>query len=542
MFSKIKRFIRTNPVLVLLVISLATRLIWLFFGMPSVTNDEADIYASAYIFGRTLHDYWGHFAFLTTGILTAKPSLPVYIGSIPFFFTAAKSVILARLPFVLLNSATPVLLFLLVRRLGNDKRLPYLAFFVFNFSPWFSYPSMTGYEAMVALFFILLFFLTAVSRLPGKWKFFAFILTGFCAFNSYMGMKPVFPFVLIAGFLFYLGVHKTGFTRKKVLQAVAFSLIAYAAFIGINYFAPNATLVKREYQIMLTYYEEPKIKGMVWFERWTSTGPDKLITALSNRYTIRFRDYLSKYFMAFDPQLFFQKGDPSSLYGMADLSGFFFLTDFVFFIIGLLSVASLKDKGLRILLALYFIGGLPIVLSNTNPTFLLRGVILLIPYVLTIALGMTRSLERHKRMAWALGILFILNYALYFTVYNVRIANLNGEQLKYTIKKISDEVASIKDQYRHVTIYNREAQETFLQYTFYEINDPAVIAQHMRDRNYTYKNVTVSVGCPKVLPKRDELVVYNKEDCGEPGGDVKIVDLLHPRDRSGKDYFIFRGK
>jgi len=511
--------------------------------MPSVTNDEADIYTSAYIFGRTLKDYYGNWGFLTTGILTAKPSLPIYIGAIPWFFTSIKSVILARLPFVLLNSISPVLLYSIIKSFKIGKRLPFLAFFVINFSPWFSYPSTTGYEAMVVLFFILLFFRITVSRIKMIIKIPLSLIIGFLAFNSYMGTKPVFPFILFIGFLFYLNVHKNEFTKKQIFSAIVFSIVTFSIFIGINYIAPNSTLVKREYQIMLNYYEKPQIEGKVWFERWTSKGPDKLIALLSNKFTIRLKDYASKYFISFNPQLFFQKGDPSSLYGTADLSGLFFITDFVFFILGLYFLSGIKNRGIYILLALFFVGGLPVALSNSSPTFILRGVILLIPYSILIAYGMEQGIKKWRYGIMFLTILFAINYALFITVYSVRITNLNGEQWKYTIKLISEKIDLIKNNYTNITIYNPEARETFFQYAFYNINDAHIIIDRMKNQNYIYQNIKVTILCPKKVPKQNELVVMNREFCGVPSKEeTNILTTIEPLDRSGNDYYFFSGR
>ncbi len=539
MMKKIVRFLGRHPYYTLFAVSLLTRLFWLGWSWQSVTNDEADLYTSAYLFGRTLKDYFGNTFFLTTGILTPKPSVPVYIGAIPWFFFSVKSVLLAKLPFILLNSLTPLLLYSLIAKLTRDRKLPLFAYLVFNFSPWFSYPSATGYEAVVALFFVLLFFRAALME-PGRMKLPLSVAAGFFAFNSYMGIKPLFPFVLFIGLLFYGGLHAKKIRVASLLKTAVLSFALYGLLIGINYVAPNATLVKREYANMLAYYEKPKIEGMVWFERWTSTGPGPLITAISNKYTIRLREYASKYFTTFNPQYFFQKGDPSSLYGTADLSGLFFMTDFIFFIAGILAISRLREHGLKHLLSLMFIGGIPIALSTTNPTFVLRGIILIIPYTILIALGMAETAKRK----WALPLLVFLiafNTALYATVYRVRIFNLNGEQWKHSIKILSDRINREAPSYRKATFVNIEPQETFLQYAFYEINDPKVIADRMRTGNFSYRNISIDDECPKTRLTKGDLYVFNKENCGTPQSRTETVFTLLPLDRSGKDYFMVRG-
>ena len=76
---------------------------------------------------------------------------------------------------------------------------------------------------------------------------------------------------------------------------------------------------------MSSYFSKQETEGRVWFDRLTTQAPSPLKTVISNKVTIRLKDQLAKYMTTFNLAIFFQKGDPSALYGTADLSGLFFL-------------------------------------------------------------------------------------------------------------------------------------------------------------------------------------------------------------------------
>lgn len=541
--KRLLKIIQTHPFVVLFAISLATRILWSNLIIPSITDDEMDIYNSAFIFAKTGHDYLGNTFFLTSGILTGKPVIPILIATLPWFFSSHKTVFLARLPFVIFNSIIPLLIYYLVHKLTKNKRYALLSFLVINFSPWFSYISVTGYEAIVSLFFMLGLFCICVSDIETNKKIVLFLLASFCAFNSYMGIKPVFPFILSIGFL--LCIPFSRITFKKIVQIGLMSLGLYAIFIATNYLAPNSERVKLEYSLMMNYYEKPKIEGMVWYERWTSQGPAPLVMLLSNKYTIRLRDHVSKYMKSFDPQIFFQKGEPSPLYGTADLSGLFFLSDFVFFIIALLHLTTIKsDKKIYLLFGLIFVGGIPVALSNANVSFLLRGIVLIIPYTILIAYGMEQVWSNKLILRYCFTfftLLLICNSLLFITLYRVRVMNLNGEEWRYSFMKIIKKTKNLEKDFKSIDIYNQQAQEFFLQYAFYEINDPNKIISGMRSRKFADNTFHFLLECPKTLPDDKTLIVYNSENCPIPHN-VRIIEKIEPLNRSGKDYYLYTGK
>ncbi|MEK7079352.1 MAG: hypothetical protein AAB929_04755, partial [Patescibacteria group bacterium] len=297
-----------RTLLILLFISLLTRSVYLFWGMPSLTNDEADLYTTSYVTAKTASDQYNNSVFLTSGFLTTKPSIPIYFGTIPWLFTSQKSIFLARLPFALLNSITPLLFFLIIYVLTKNRSLSLISFSIFNFSPWFSYLSATGYEAYMGLFFLLLSQLILLTKLSRYKKYFFYAVATFLAFNSYMGLKPIFPFV---SFIF-LSVAAFHFNKRlRLVDIIKTSIISIALFIiflSLNYVVPNTDLIKKEYTSMSSYFSKQETEGRVWFDRLTTQAPSPLKTVISNKVTIRLKDQLAKYMTTFNLAIFFQKG------------------------------------------------------------------------------------------------------------------------------------------------------------------------------------------------------------------------------------------
>lgn len=533
-----------RTLLVLLFISLLTRSAYLFWGMPSLTNDEADLYTTSYVTAKTGSDQYNNSVFLTSGFLTAKPSIPIYFGTLPWFFTSQKSIFLARLPFALLNSITPLLFFFIIFTLTKNRTLSLISFGIFNFSPWFSYLSATGYEAYMGLFFLLLSQLILLMRLSRFKKYFLFSISMFLAFNSYMGLKPIFPFVSFI-FLSVAAVHLNKRLRlTDIIKISSISIILFIIFLSLNYVIPNTDLLKKEYASMSTYFSQQETEGRVWFDRLTTQAPSPLKTVVSNKVTVRLKDQLAKYMTTFNLAIFFQKGDPSALYGTADLSGLFFLTDLIFFIIGLTQLYRIKEFSIRLLLILFFIGGIPVALAVTTPTFILRSIILIVPITLLIAYGTYFLIQKLGNNNGVLIFVFLCigNTIVFLTLYQTRIKVLNAEQWHNSDRIVSNRIAKLNPDNK-IFVFVSEPKPLFLQYAFYEMSDADLIkkvAMH-DDYNFLVNNVTIQKECPLTLPNAHESYVYKYLYCTLPISKLDVDDKFAVAgDKSGMNYMLLK--
>jgi hypothetical protein len=90
--------IKNMETIILFLISFFSRLVFLFYSMPSITHDEADYFLNGWFLAKTGSDVWNNKLFLTSGILTATGGIPIYLNSL-FFRFLDLNILNSRLPY-----------------------------------------------------------------------------------------------------------------------------------------------------------------------------------------------------------------------------------------------------------------------------------------------------------------------------------------------------------------------------------------------------------------------------------------------------------
>lgn len=144
----------------LYLISFLTRFLFLFFGMPSVTHDEADFFTNSYILAKTGTDIWNKKIFFSTGIININSSLIIYLNAL-FFSFFKKNIYDIRLIYVILSSFIPVLFYLIISKITKNKIKALFIFLIFNFAPFFVHMSIQGGIEIISslLLFLITFYL-----------------------------------------------------------------------------------------------------------------------------------------------------------------------------------------------------------------------------------------------------------------------------------------------------------------------------------------------------------------------------------------------
>ncbi len=527
-------------------LSLLMRLLFLFFGIDSVTFDEADFYYNGYLLSRTGSELFGHRLFLTSGILFATPSIPIYVSALFWKFVPFKSVLFARLPFALLNSLTPAVLFLVVYKVSRNKLLAFLTAMVFSFSPWFSHLSSTaGFDAPVSVLFLLLSSLVLLSRMDNRLKAPAFILFSFLSFNSYMGIKIIFFPVL---FILMLTVEAT---RGKVtpylaLRAGLVSLLLFFSFLAMAYLAPNAGFFKSRATNEITFLNKQKVEGDVWYARYSSRGDPLLNTLMFNKVSLPLADFQRKYMEAFNFKVLFTQGDPHPIYG-TNLIGQFHFLDFLFLIMGIIVFRRTLNRATKILLALVFVGGIPTAININAPTIALRGIILLIPYSLMIATGLYHLVRKpHSLFRPAVIGLYLFSTIYFLLIYQTRIKVLSAEQWHQSDRLIVQDLHRRTEPKR---IFTNEPREFYLLYNFYNDTPPEQAKKELLKGGTSYRTdgLLVTDGCPEnsgYRPDRHTLVLIRPEYCQYPDPSrFEVLNYITSREGDRRTlYYLTKGK
>lgn len=510
------------------------------FGWKSLTNDEADIYLSSYLIAKSGSDINNHSFSLVSGILTAKPTVPIYLGTLPWLFSSSKSLLLARLPFAFFNSITPVLFFIFIFLISSNIQLALLSFLIFNFSPWFSFLSTTGYESMMSLFFMLTSMIIVTIKMKSmKLKVTLTLFSLFLLFNSYMGFKLIFPFFCLILYLGYLSHNNLKIQLKKLFLTVFLIIVLTGVFQSLTFINQDTKLTKAESSTILQWRPDAQVAGLVWYERLTTGGPETIKKLVANKIVLRLKDYMTKYMSSYDLSMYFYKGDPSALYGTANLSGFFFLTDLVLFLLAVVNYQKIS-KNIRPYLILFFIGALPVAISYNAPSFALRSLILIIPFSICIAYGAHLLINKHaKRYGLVIFLLIIVvNTSLFFLIFKTRVLVLNSEMWHKSDGILAFKVMSLSKS-KKINIYTPERREFFSQLAFYAINDTQVIKNAFRNEKYSYKNVNLLIGCP-VEFKTNEIAIFRKDHCKSEVdlNKVQYTVIAPAGDMSGNDYYL----
>lgn len=476
--------------LILFILSLIPRLIFLFYGMPSITHDEADYFLNSYFLAKTGSDFWNNKFFLTSGLLSATSAIPIYINSIAYTFLN-KSIFISRLIFTLLNIFTPILFYYIIKKLTKNKLYSFLAFLTINFSPWFTYlSSQINFESVLSLFFYTLSLFVLLSESNKYFKYLIFIITLFLSFNSYMGIKASLIFLIFINLLIY-GFYKNQLSIKYLLKISFFSVVIYIFLFALSYILPNNLLIKNRAKSDLILLNKNYIENKVWYERLTTDSPEILKKVTSNKITVITNHLINNFFYSINPVILFLKSDPHPIYGN-NLYGLFYLWQIIFFIYGLIKINNLPNiKKIFPLITIIFFGSIPTMISIFEPTIALRALPIILPYSLIIANGIFQFINEFKKNKYLINIfflIFIFSFLIFFIKFNTRIKILSSEQWHLGEKKLFEKVLNEKSN-KKIFIVNNEPKETFMLFSFYHINDAFLIKNKLQKNDYTYKNL-----------------------------------------------------
>ncbi|MCX6732198.1 MAG: hypothetical protein NTV98_01515 [Candidatus Roizmanbacteria bacterium] len=505
-------------IFILFLLSLGVRFYFLFFGFGSITNDEADYYLTSYLFAKTGTDQFGHTLFFSSGFLNAISSVPVYIGALFFKILPIKSILLARLPFALLNSLTPVLFFTCIYFFSNSILYSLIGFGIFNFSPWFSHLSATAaFDSPLSL----LFFLGAVNsfcyiKKPIWLKYGLFIFFNFLAFNSYMGFKTIFPFLSLLFLLLYFYSQKNKLSLKQIGFWVIFSVFIFVSFFTISLKGPGGNLFSSRATKTIVFLNKNLIENEVWYANLTTNN--KVVRKLFNNKAIApLQLFMSKYANVFNPAIYFF-AEPHIIYGLR-IMGLFFVTDIFFFAIGLFfGFQTLTYKMKALILGLLCIAPIPAALQIEGLTVALRGIFLLPAISLVIACGYHFLIIRIKNKLFyiALILLFVFNICSFFALYQSRIKTISAESWGGSQKMVIEDLNHYKNNKIH--IYTNEGNSFLMLYGMYnEIANPQSLKSELIKENvdkYVYENITIHFSCEDILKESNEgYIVFDVKKC-----------------------------
>lgn len=370
-----------NYKLIILVILVFVHFLWLDRFPVGMTNDELEYILSSKSYALTGKDISGVsfpmslFKTQTEGAISAIPAVLIS----PLYLIMPLNQTTARIPYVVINLATALLLYLLCLHLFKNPQLGFLASILFLINPWSFYLSRYTVDSPLALFFYLAGIITLL-KFKGIKLIIPFVLF-ILGFFSYHGAKPILIPIILA-VLGYRLLEKSINPKNAVLFVLAL-IIFVGGFVYLNKIIPGSILTNRSQDLF--FLNNGNLSRFVDEGRRLTIG-NPLTNILTNKPTVILDIFIQKYLTAFSTDVLFLHGDPRAAYRFEDY-GLFFGIDFIFIIFGIVFLFQKYKKVFWLIFSLMLIAPIPTAISGIDTSVVNRSFLLLPMLILLSGIG-----------------------------------------------------------------------------------------------------------------------------------------------------------
>ena len=419
----------------------------------SLSMDEVAIGYNAYSILKTGRDEWGkRFPLAFKSVGDYKPPVDIYL-TVPSIALFGLSEFAVRFPVALLGALTSIVFVFILRELKFSWWPAILGGFWLAISPWHIHFSRASFEAITALFFLLLGLLCFLFWIRKQYLgVFLASLVSFSlsvwAYHSSRFFVPVLSLFLL--FLFKKTVLSRFFNDRKfaLLSLLVIGIFA-TPFLRLAIFTPairtraEATSILREPNLALILH------------RGVYRNLNELI--FDNDIYLVFNHWLGKYLNYFDFRFWFWKGmrfTPPEYLGL----GLLYMADFPIFLLGIYALYFSKNKVLKRLSVFWFFAG-PLAASFTmNEQHPLRALVWLPFFGLIWASGvdflwcLLKRLKREVKYFLLLTYfaLFLWNIFLFINIYFFQFPRFYSEYWQYGYKQNALYACKNRNKYRKI--------------------------------------------------------------------------------------------
>jgi uncharacterized membrane protein len=390
-----KKFFKLRSKNLLLVfiftIALILRLVDLNNTPSGLHADEASFLLNAKAILNTGMDEDGRFLPLTLhSLIDPKPALYSYL-QIPFVALFGTSVLAARLPAVLFGLASILMVYLLLKKLGQEK-IGMVVAILLAISPWHIVVSRATQEVILSFFFFILALYFFFDFIGSQKKQHLLLLFMSCLLSMYFYHSA--KILLVVLLIFYLCLYKA---QKKLTQKNCFLALAAIVLATVLSFMLQESTTRFN-SIGILASKEPQIK--IFEQIFAATGrvPQFLLRAFYNKPAAYFYQFIEEYLQYFNFDfLFLSWGEPKRY--LIPHHGLFYLIELPFLLIGIYSALRKKNKTLFfIFLALAILAPLPAALTAQETPSMIRtfSMILALSYFIAEGLVYVFSWKKTK--------------------------------------------------------------------------------------------------------------------------------------------------
>lgn len=467
---------RLNILLVLVVIvTFFLRAFQVVNNPPSLSWDEVSIGYNAYSILKTGRDEHGKIlpldAFAAYG--DYKPPIPIYL-TVPFVALFGLNELAVRLPAVIFGTLTVLLTYFLVKELFKKSLLTshflLLTSFLLAISPWHINLSRAGFEATIALFFVVLgaYLVLKARTIPKLW---------IVAWLPYVASMYTFNSARYFSVIFGLGLIVFSFQEirrniKRFTIGVILSLILLTPLLP-HLFSKESRLRFTEVNI----FTDSSVVNTA-NERIEREGGSILAKIVNNRRVGFARSYMIHFLDTFEPWFLFVKGDGNPKFSVQDV-GQLYLIEAPFLVIGILAL-FLTDPRIAGLLLFWIIAAIIPAATARETPHALRLLNSLPVWQIFVAYGIYFSMSKAKSQksivlvnasCLLLIVLYLLSFAYYLHSYYRHYPNEFSAEWQYGYKQALEGIGPIQSKYDRIVI-TESIGRPYMYTLFYTKTDP----------------------------------------------------------------------
>ncbi|MCS6956666.1 MAG: glycosyltransferase family 39 protein [Patescibacteria group bacterium] len=385
-------------IIILIAISFLSACLFLYklnSSPPFLNADEATNAYDAYSILKTGKDQYGNFLplrFQSFGDYKLPLLTYLAIPWIKFFGLNELSIRLVNLPFVFLF---PIIIYLLIKELFNNKAISIIASFLSAFSPGLQLLGRQAHEGYMTAFFLACCFYLILKFIKTNrfYYYLSFIICYLFSLLGYHSSRLWAGFIIL--FLIYL-------VFKKKLKIIYFTGIIIVALFFIY------TDIK---------YSPTRIQNLLFFK--TSGFSSKLyelkiespIPFIHNFLSLSVKELVNSYLVYFSPEFLVLKGDDNIRFGFLGVSPITPI-EYFFIFIGLYFLFKNKEKWRYLILAMILFSPISGALSWAKQS-LTRTIFIFIPLIATISYGFFHFLNKKNYLYHLIIIFFYLMFLFY---------------------------------------------------------------------------------------------------------------------------------
>lgn len=477
---------------------------------PALSWDEVSIGYNAYSILKTGRDEHGKFlpvdAFTSYG--DYKPPLAIYL-TVPSIAIFGMNEFGVRFPSVIFGTATVFVTFYLIFELLKKTNVSLLTSFLLALSPWHVQLSRAGFEANIALFFVV-FGVHLVLRARENTKLLFYCWLPFVAamytFNSARYFVPLLSLTITAYCwhqfkkntqFFFVGLIFAGMTLLPIIPHLV-SKESRLRFTEVNIFSDAGIVQEANTRMALD--------GNAWWSK-----------LIHNRRIGYIQSYLTHFFDHFQPWFLFIRGDGNPKFSLQEV-GQLYAIELPFLVLGILWLFR-DGRKVAWFSVLWIVSAIIPAATARETPHALRIENSLPIWQLFVAYAVA-YLTKNRRVAMFIVFLYLMNFSFFWHNYFNHYAKEYSGEWQYGYREAVRYVQSVKYQYGSVVIDDIIGRP-YMYALFYDRYEPKKFQDgvdrsvdgagfyHVQgfdqyrfvDRRPEYKENTLYIMRPKLVPE-----------------------------------------